>query len=509
MAQRQIRQGIGFKRNSKFDFKSEGPNIPEDIVEKIKSNGLNKEEFSQAIYWIEDAHLENSTNTTEIAERRFRAFSRFPGLINHLVTRDETEAEKDFKNKIDGAEKFYKAAEQYFTDAGFPDIKERHLKRLRGVEKIRDNSFSIINAAAIAMDINLFPDSDHQLDTLSSVFNGLHNDYPALSNDRSYQYRKHLSESNSYGLPLDKFLFDQFETGLRSFQRSDYAVLTKEFEEQSFQNFRDIDAWIKNNITSPLYLNSLNTEELREYEEDGSLIPNYAFARQLMGDLPFRDLARMNADIHRNLAKINEAMSLYDRAKDRDMVKEWQAKYPPANNNDLPELGEFSIVPLTTRAQLQEEHEAMDHCIDNYAPNCIRGYSHVFSLRDTTGKTLSNFELDTDGNLIQNLGYKNAQPTEEISIAVNNYVQAVNEEKLKPNKNYNDWRNAVDEECIYTTEQIDGYLKTDIERATLAFKTLLDLGVLPPSISKFGTARAWAESIKNPPKPSSIMENNM
>jgi hypothetical protein len=56
----------------------------------------------------------------------------------------------------------------------------------------------------------------------------------------------------------------------------------------------------------------------------------------------------------------------------------------------------WTVQKLTTRAQLQEEGNAMDHCVGSYCPQVERGDVVILSLRDADGQSRATLEWDTD-----------------------------------------------------------------------------------------------------------------
>lgn len=53
----------------------------------------------------------------------------------------------------------------------------------------------------------------------------------------------------------------------------------------------------------------------------------------------------------------------------------------------------ISVVPLTTSAELQKEGQDLRHCVGGYTSKCLQERSHIVSLREETGKSLSTLEL--------------------------------------------------------------------------------------------------------------------
>jgi hypothetical protein len=69
-----------------------------------------------------------------------------------------------------------------------------------------------------------------------------------------------------------------------------------------------------------------------------------------------------------------------------DRQDQWCNIYPPENP--------YKIIPLTTAQQLQEESEAMHHCVVTYIESCIYGEIRIFSVREKAkGQRIATVEL--------------------------------------------------------------------------------------------------------------------
>lgn len=54
----------------------------------------------------------------------------------------------------------------------------------------------------------------------------------------------------------------------------------------------------------------------------------------------------------------------------------------------------IQVVPLTSSEELKEEGKRLEHCLGGYANDCIRNNTHILSLRDEEGNSLSTIELN-------------------------------------------------------------------------------------------------------------------
>lgn len=92
--------------------------------------------------------------------------------------------------------------------------------------------------------------------------------------------------------------------------------------------------------------------------------------------------------------------------------------------------GVLQVVALCSQSALAEEGERMAHCVADYETFCLMGNSHIVSVRDLAGNTLSTaeFELTVDaaGNifpsLISHASHDNASPPEICNIMLDALV---------------------------------------------------------------------------------------
>lgn len=83
-------------------------------------------------------------------------------------------------------------------------------------------------------------------------------------------------------------------------------------------------------------------------------------------------------------AQLNKAKTFSDNA--------WEPLFSPSITYQG-EMGSITAVSLTTSAELQKEGKDLDHCVRGYTYKCLQTHSHIVSLRDENGKSLSTIEL--------------------------------------------------------------------------------------------------------------------
>ncbi|MDX2027813.1 MAG: hypothetical protein SFW62_04195 [Alphaproteobacteria bacterium] len=98
------------------------------------------------------------------------------------------------------------------------------------------------------------------------------------------------------------------------------------------------------------------------------------------------------------------------------------------------------FIPLTSKAALHEEADAMRHCVWSYTSNCVAERNHLFSLQDSTGNRLTTLQLtehDADDGSIQvsveqNNGRRNVAASQAAIEAAAWLAQQINSKNLNP-----------------------------------------------------------------------------
>jgi hypothetical protein len=95
--------------------------------------------------------------------------------------------------------------------------------------------------------------------------------------------------------------------------------------------------------------------------------------------------------------------------------------------------GKVSVIPLTTPTELVEEGKLLSHCVASYVNDCLLHGSHIVSLRDANGRSLSTAELrwiNDEGeerwHCGQHLGLKNGPPPDHAAQAFEKWFDDLN-----------------------------------------------------------------------------------
>ncbi len=481
------------------------PHLDQKWVNWIVESKIFGTEGERANYFLNG--LKNIS--PESVQYRFQALEKFPFLSERYLVRknigftpdadaekalsERTRALESFWESIDAGKSLPNALHAFLTEFGYKNIQPAHIKRIakfgddltinenRLWYTVQGKDLKMLDDAARVMDINIFPNSGKDFRTLRRV----HNSFCSAMNERMYSdsYRRRFAGFEKFDGLIDS-LFS-------SFRNSDYASINKHDSATSLTNMRDSIGWLKNTVIQPL----LHREDYGE----GENLYHESALYSVLNSMRVVDIAEFNVFLHANGAKVSRALKAYDEAKANDVVEEWEHRFPAANNTSLPELGEYSVVPLKSRVDLQEAHEVLDVCIDTYAPQSITGRSSNFKIVDKFGMIQSVFELNEYGQLVQHEAFKGAKPSEEISRVAEVYVTALWNDKIKPNQLYGEWQKKV-KKFSYT--EIYGHDEYDPDRAKVAVETLLEIPSLPKAMRHvLSDAKKW--------NPASLKESNL
>ncbi len=130
------------------------------------------------------------------------------------------------------------------------------------------------------------------------------------------------------------------------------------------------------------------------------------------------ELIRQSERWHR---EISRAAAVALTAESSAAMEEW----PPLPRLPI-RIGELTVCSLTNTAQLQLEGARLNHCVSVYVRSCMYGNSHIVSIRDADGKSLSTAEIfidsDEEGKLmpsvVQHQAQSNLEPIRECKAAL-------------------------------------------------------------------------------------------
>jgi len=111
---------------------------------------------------------------------------------------------------------------------------------------------------------------------------------------------------------------------------------------------------------------------------------------------------------------IEEAYRWYVKAQrfDLDTFPDWASRVNSFVKEE--EKVQFFILPLKTKKDLVDEGNFMQHCVADYAPDCVRGETSIWSLRQRSeeggSQRLLTIELRPDLTIVQVQGQANSYP---------------------------------------------------------------------------------------------------
>lgn len=408
--------------------------------------------------------------------------SGFSKIIRTKVQRLEREVQgiKELMDCIDEGKELTTGIRHFSHSMGAENIRHAHAKRIvkakGAVSTIQDLTY--LNDCAL-MDINAFPKTHEEFKTYIRFYSSLCYAFGVKAYDN-----RNYNRDTGY-VPLSEKAFDKFIAKIMaSFETGDYKKIDMAGKENDLYNLKDSLRWLIKNVADPLLHEVYSQGRTQDFDEDTMLYETNIAACAFYGGCTAVDLARFNVFFHKNLARVSRDLREYDNRMGEKVIEAWAEKYPMADDRNLPELGQYRIVPLLTRSDLDRHHEVLGGiCINEfpYPSNAIKGKSFCFSVQDKFGVICSAFELNQNGDLVQHEGYEGATPEEDQKAAVQTYVEALRSGEIKENPLYATWTKKAKD---FTHVEIYGHTENDPDRARLALKSLRSIPGLPRGIKK-------------------------
>jgi len=470
--------GLVFPFNNEEDrkefIKRLAPDLSDISIAALMQNGFAEHQPCGQTGFIKDA---NGLDDKAL-EIRLQAVKLFPFLKGNSHS-SQSEKVKKLYETIDSGKPIFEAMLPFLHSGVNTAFQPGHIRRMAKLGVAHYQDVSILNDYAKNMDINFFPQTPSEYKIACRFYTNLCLAFEA----KMYGSRMHSSHQDSASLAFDALM----EKLAKGFKASDYKGIRDASTKNDFSNIRDTVAWVSNQLLNMKAEEALNGDNNQAVEHGPvshyAMMDKRGITMKLMMSLSPTDIAQLNVALHSNWARISRTLKDYDEKEKRELVQKWETLYPAADSKNLPELGEFKIVPLTSRAQLNHEHEVLGEiCIDGYAPQCIKGTSFCFSIRDKFGMSLSVFELDEHGRFVQHEAFEGSEPEQAQKDACAAYLKAVHNGVLTSNPLYEAWRKKAEG---FTFVDVYGYDQYDPDRAKLAMDLLLDIESLP---KRFKTA---------------------
>ena len=191
------------------------------------------------------------------------------------------------------------------------------------------------------------------------------------------------------------------------------------------------------------------------------------------------------------------------RSNGIDIQLQWHPLHEPVQAPN-----KLWLVPLTDSAQLVEEHEIMNHCVDSYASSCATGRTHIISIRsDREGKKrLSTLQLDEKWQMnmpraqttlteIQNGGAWNKHPGQEAADAAAWISKQIASGEIRPDWEKIDAVRQANKISLkqHEIERFVGYDPLEPGKIEAAFKILQPY---LPGRQKHWSFDSWVERLK-------------
>ncbi len=152
---------------------------------------------------------------------------------------------------------------------------------------------------------------------------------------------------------------------------------------------------------------------------------------ELLMRYPAMEIIHQSERWHREIADLRSIEAACNPDPDSH---EW----PPLPGLPL-RVGELAVCSLTNIFQLQLEGARLHHCVRSYFRKCLRGDSHIASIRSGDGTSLSTAELvigaDQDGRLsarvLQHQADHNGNPTRESMLALAEALRVLGSDQVQ------------------------------------------------------------------------------
>lgn len=146
----------------------------------------------------------------------------------------------------------------------------------------------------------------------------------------------------------------------------------------------------------------------------------------------FKEVLDKNAEWHVNASKLTKEMN---NVSSNPVQWDGLLESPVALSEN------YTIHSITTRQDLLEEGNEMDHCVFSYLGACLSGESTIMSIRDEHNERVATLELNpnsSDGDdepvtysFGQCFGYKNENVSDELRSLVDSFIDKINDQEIK------------------------------------------------------------------------------
>lgn len=301
---------------------------------------------------------------------------------------------------------------------------------------------------------------EHKLENLPFMFNEIHlarelpfGHWPdrngKISFEKQWSYflkvqkqisalDRHMVNRRYYGGPSHKS-DERFSVDMMLAQKASWKDEMKIFEtpdnESIGMDLVDMTDAFRNQLLMPLMYDALKELYAKHGTSYASILPSSynLISRSAEGqnsshirDLIIRDrtltrLSEYSDYFHKNDAQMRALIVRLARTRSWEPITDPYTIMSPS--------GPLIFTPLTDSAQLTEEGDKMDHCVGGYTSQCLRGRTHIVSVRNPEGESLATMEIyyDHDKTLsVSQLKAKsNKTPSEDIRAASKEYMDYI------------------------------------------------------------------------------------
>lgn len=194
----------------------------------------------------------------------------------------------------------------------------------------------------------------------------------------------------------------------------------------------DVMKYFNKQLLFPAYWDCLKEMNLTDCMKPQNIINNLRFGYKVASPLGLIFFRNHNL---RSLKKVVDYW--HDNIKEMNVRAYSDERWPALTPEQVIKWNgrTLHIVPLISPQDLVEEGKRMNHCVGTYMNKCLYESSHVFSIRNENGESLSTFEFIQDNDeekivLNQHYAKGNTEVSEELSRIVNLFLQDLNNKTI-------------------------------------------------------------------------------
>lgn len=156
------------------------------------------------------------------------------------------------------------------------------------------------------------------------------------------------------------------------------------------QSVSDMAHEFRKQVIGSALLRGLDENSVKQVNQDVLYNLIYgSYCDLLIENRRAEQLLEMAESYHRHITTLQDKLNLrIDGLEWSSLLKGETCLHPQVAG-----LQDYTIEHLTTGRELADEGKRLNHCVGGYASSCMMGNSHIFSIRDPQGVSISTFEI--------------------------------------------------------------------------------------------------------------------